>query len=397
MADARTILHADLDAFFASVEQRDNPELRGKPVLVGGSAGRGVVAAASYEARKYGVHSAMPMAEALRRCPRAIVVSHNMDRYLDASREFFDILGDFSPLVESLSVDEAFIDVTGSERLLGTGKEIARAIKDRVREELGLVVSVGVAPTKFAAKIASDLEKPDGLFIVPSLRLIEFLHGLPVTRLWGVGKVTREKLNSLGLLTIGAVARFPEASLSRAVGQKMGAHLAALARGEDGRDVVVGHQAVSIGHEETFDRDCGDREEIRPRILRQADRVAARLRRASLRARVVVLKIKYADFNLISRRRTLSDPSSDNAVIGRIACELLDGVEIRDDAGKRRRVRLCGVAASGLEDRAAPRQLTLEEGDRARGERLGDTLDRINERFGKASIGRAIYTTKDED
>ena len=203
----RTLLHVDLDAFYAAVEQRDDPALRGKPVLVGGSARRGVVASCSYEARRFGIHSAMPMAEALRRCPRAIVVRHRMDRYAAASRAFFAILGDYSPEVEGLSLDEAFLDVTASERLLGDGPTIARAIKRRVTDELALVASVGIAPIKLAAKIASDIDKPDGLRIVPPDQLLAFLHPLPVTRLWGVGDTTREVLASLGLATIGDVAR----------------------------------------------------------------------------------------------------------------------------------------------------------------------------------------------
>ena len=203
----RTILHVDLDAFYAAVEQRDDPTLRGKPVLVGGSVRRGVVAACSYEARKFGIHSAMTMAEAMRRCPHAIVVRHDMERYAEASRLFFRILGDFSPEVEGLSLDEAFLDVTGSERLLGDGRTIGESIKKRVRAELSLVASVGVAPIKLAAKIASDIDKPDGLRVITPENLLPFLHGLPMMRLWGVGGATREILASMGLSTIGDVAR----------------------------------------------------------------------------------------------------------------------------------------------------------------------------------------------
>jgi DNA polymerase-4 len=390
VSDEPAILHADLDAFFASIEQRDRPELRGKPVLVGGSRSRGVVAAASYEARRFGIHSAMPMAEALRRCPHAVVVGHDWERINAASRAFFAILGDFTPLVESLSVDEAFLDASGSRRLFGTGAEIAAAIKRRVRDELGLVASVGVAPTKFAAKIASDIDKPDGLRVVEPDRLIEFLHALPVSRLWGVGAVTRGKLAELGLATIGDVARYPRAALERRLGASMGGHLWSLAQGHDSREVTTEQRAVSVGHEETFERDVADRERVRARVLQQSDRVAARLRRAELRCRVVVLKIKYADFALITRRRTLADPTSDGQVIGAVAGELLDGVEIHGAADKRRRVRLCGVAAAGLEGRFEPRQLTLDERGRARGERLGDALDRISEKFGRGAIARAI-------
>lgn len=391
MARPRTILHVDLDAFFAAVAQRDDPSLRGKPVLVGGSVARGVVAAASYEARVFGVYSAMPMAEAMRRCPHAIVVDHDWPAIEGASRAFFDILGDFSPLVESLSVDEAFVDVTGAERLLGDGVAIAQQIKARVASELSLVASVGVAPTKFVAKIASDIDKPDGLRAVSAAELVAFLHALPVSRLWGVGAVTREKLAELGLETIGAVSRYPEPVLRARLGPALGAHIAALARGEDARDVVTEHEPVTIGHEETFERDIADPAKIAPILISQADRVAARLRRAGLRAATVSIKIKYADFRLITRRRTLADPTSDGQVIARAAIDLLASVPIDDDHGKRQRVRLCGVAALGLEARDGPRQLTLEEPRREKGERLGDTLDEIRSRFGGEAIARAIH------
>lgn len=394
---SRVILHVDLDAFFASVEQRDDPALRGKPVIVGGSVERGVVAAASYEVREYGVHSAMPMAEAMRRCPHAVVVPHRMERYQEASRRFFAILGDFSPDVESLSVDEAFIDVTGQRRLFGDGPTIALTIKRRVVDEVGLVASVGVAPTKFVAKIASDIDKPDGLCVVAAGRVLDFLHPLPVSRLWGVGKVTREKLLALGLRTIGDVAHFPENVLRSRLGPGMGSHLAALARGEDARAVQSHGAPVSIGHEETFERDLDDKGDIAIVLLAQADRVAARLRRADMRARTVQLKIKYADFRLITRRRTLADSTSDGRVIGDTAIELLDDVAVDGRRGRARRVRLCGVSASGLESRDAPRQLVLDEKDRERGERLGDILDNIHDRFGKGMVKRAVHTSAASD
>ena len=390
---ARAILHVDLDAFYAAVEQRDDPALRGKPVLVGGSARRGVVAACSYEARRFGIRSAMPMAEALRRCPRAIVVPHRMDRYADASRAFFGILGDYSPEVEGLSLDEAFVDVTASERLLGDGVAIARAIKQRVRAELDLVASVGVAPIKLAAKIASDIDKPDGLRVVPPGELLAFLHPLPVTRLWGVGEATREALAAMGLATIGDVARYPEAALAARLGPNLGAHLAALARGEDHRAVEPESDPVSIGHQETFDDDQDDKGELAVVLLHQADRVAARLRAAELRARAVVLTVKYDDFRQITRRTTLEQPTSDGGVLARTAIELLGKVTVEPRRGSR--VRLCGVAASQLEPRDAPRQLGFDEESRARGERLGDALDKVAARFGKARIVRAVHLSED--
>jgi DNA polymerase-4 len=389
-----TILHVDLDAFYAAVEQRDNPALRGKPVLVGGSARRGVVASCSYEARRFGIRSAMAMAEALRRCPRAIVVRHRMDRYAAASRAFFAILGDYSPEVEGLSLDEAFLDVTASERLLGDGPTIARAIKRRVREELALVASVGIAPIKLAAKIASDIDKPDGLRVVRPDELLGFLHPLPVARLWGVGDTTREVLAAIGLLTIGDVARYPEAALVARLGETTGHHLAALARGEDPRPVIAERAPVTVGHQETFDDDIEDKGELAVILLDQADRVAARLRAAALRARAVVLIVKYDDFRQITRRTTLDAPSSDGGVLARTAIDLLGKVAIEPRKGGR--VRLCGIAAAQLEPRDAPRQLRFDEAARARGERLGDALDKLSAKFGKRTIRRAVHLNDDD-
>lgn len=395
MNAARRILHVDLDAFFASVEQRDDPSLRGKPVVVGGSARRGVVAAASYEARTYGVFSAMPMAEALRRCPHAIVVRHHMARYAEASEGFFAILADFAPEVEALSLDEAFLDLTGTERLLGPPREVGARIKQRVRDELRLVASVGIAPHKFAAKIASDIDKPDGLRVVDEAGLVEFLHPLPLTRLFGVGEVTGEQLRALGLRTIGDVARFPESQLIARLGAGLGAHLAALARGEDARPVEPERAAVSVGHQETFDHDLHEREDLEIVLLHQLDRVAERLRRAELRATVVGVIVKHDDFRQLTRRQTLPDPTSDAAVMLRVATGLLDAFDI-DDRPKKR-VRLLGAFAAGLEPRGAPRQLALDEPTRARGERLGDTLDRLRDKFGAAVVKRAVHLGDDPD
>jgi DNA polymerase IV len=404
----RTILHVDLDAFYAAVEQRDDPTLRGKPVLVGGSVKRGVVASCSYEARTFGIKSAMPMAEAMRRCPHAIVVAHRMDRYAAASKLFFQILGDYSPDVEGLSLDEAFLDLTGSERLLGEPRGVAEIIKRRVRSELELVASVGVAPIKFAAKIASDIDKPDGLRVIAPAELLAFLHALPVTRLWGVGEATREALASLGLTTIGHVARYPEAALVGKLGASTGHHLAALARGDDPRPVVSEREAVTIGHQETFEHDLDDKGELAVILLDQADRVAARLRAADLRARAVVLIVKYDDFRLITRRTTLESATSDGGMIARTAIELLAKVPIGPHSpasagsfhsGPRRgsRARLCGVSAQELEPRDAPRQLGFDEASRARGERLGQTLDDVAAKFGRAGLRRAVHLGNPDD
>jgi DNA polymerase-4 len=312
-----------------------------------------------------------------------------MGRYAEASRGFFAILDDFSPLVQSLSLDEGFLDVTGAERLLGDGTAIATAIKQRVSTELELVASVGVAPTKFVAKIASDIDKPDGLRVVEPGRVLEFLHPLPLSRLWGVGKVTQAKLTEIGLRTIGDVARYPDNTLARLLGPALGAHLSALARGDDPREVETGGAPVSVGHEQTFDMDLELAADVASMLLHQADRVAARLRRNALRGRVVTLKIKYGDFRLVTRRRTLDDPTSDGAVIGRVAVELLGHLDVHGRSGKRNRVRLCGVSVGGLEARDAPRQLTMSEPVRERGERLGDALDRLEAKFGDGVVTRA--------
>jgi DNA polymerase-4 len=391
----RTIVHVDLDAFFAAVEQRDDPSLRGRPVIVGGSARRGVVASCSYEARRFGVHNAMPMAAAIRLCPNAVVVNHHMPRYAEASRAFFAILGDYSPDVESLSFDEGFLDLTGSDRLLGDARTVGAAIKQRVRRELSLVASVGVAPIKMAAKIASDIDKPDGLRVVTAEQLLGFLHPLPVSRLWGVGEVTQKQLAELGIATIGDIARYPERALVARIGDGAGRHLAALARGEDPRPVEAERMPVSVGHRETFEDDLADRGDLVATVLHQADSVATRMRRAQLRAGAVVLTVRYDNFATITRRTMLPDPSSDGSVLARTALGLLDAVDIADRPS--RRVRLVGVSATALSARDAPRQLTIDEPTRARGERLGDVMDRVHDRFGKAALKRAVHVAGDDD
>jgi DNA polymerase-4 len=386
---ARTILHADLDAFYASAEQLDDPSLRGKPVIVGGDARRGVVLAASYEVRPLGVRSAMPMARALRLAPRAIVRPPRFERYRELSGQFFEVLSRFSPHVEPLSLDEAFLDATGEERLLGTGPQIAQALRAAVRAEVGLAVSVGVAPSKFVAKIASDLAKPDGMRVVEPGLVTSFLHPLPVERLWGVGKVTAGMLHELGLATIGDLAGYPEDALVARFGES-GAHLAALSRGEDERPVVPEREPVSVGHEDTFAEDLRDPDALRRHLLEQADRVAARLRRHGLRARTVVLKVKLADFRILTRRRTLPEATSDGTVLGRLASELLAQLDLRGQA-----VRLTGVSATGLARDDAPEQLGFEEGRRARGEKLGRALDRIAEKYGPEAMRRAVTIEPD--
>jgi len=367
-----------MDAFYASVEQRDDPRLRGKPVAVGGSARRGVVLAASYEARPFGVRSAMPMARAMRLCPQLVVVPPDFSKYEAASDAAFTVFHAFTPLVEALSLDEAFLDVTASISLLGEPCEQARALKARMRADTGLVASVGIAEVKYAAKVASDLSKPDGLIEVPPGRTREFLAPLPVTRLWGVGPRTDELLARLGLRTIGDVAAADPEWLVRELGESLGPHLSDLSRGIDPREVVPDRGAKSVGAEETFDDDLDDPEDLLPRLHGQALRVAARLRRAGLKAGCVSLKVKYADFKIATRQEQLVSRTDDAGEIYRAAARLLARVEQRP-------MRLTGVHAQDLGGSEA--QLGLfGEPTRARRDRLNQALDAIAEKFGPGAV-----------
>jgi DNA polymerase-4 len=368
----RKILHVDMDAFYASVEVRDDPRLRGRPVAVGGSARRGVVLAASYEARPFGVRSAMPMARALRLCPDLVVVPPHFDRYVEASEQVFRIFHEFTPEVEGLSLDEAFLDVTRSIALFGSAEEQAAKIKTRIRERLRLTASVGIAEVKFAAKVASDLRKPDGLVVVPDGGVREFLGPLPVSRLWGVGPKTEKIVLALGLRTIGDVARSDDAWLERELGS-LGPWLSALARGIDPRPVEADREAKSIGSEETFEDDLQG-EDLHPFLHGQALRVAARLRRAGVRARAIHLKVKSATFHITTRQRTLAEATDDGATIYAVVRELLTQVP-------RGPVRLTGVHASGL-----GAQLPLPDVRSARRARLNASIDQIQERFGPDAV-----------
>lgn len=372
-----------MDAFYASVEQRHDPSLKGKPLVVGGAPPRGVVAAASYEAREYGIHSAMPMAQAVKLCPALVVMPVRMAHYVDISRRVFAIFESYSPLVEALSLDEAFIDISSSERLVGKGSNVAREIKERVRQELGLVVSVGVAPNKFVAKIASDIGKPDGLVVVKPGEVEVFLHPLPVTRLFGVGKVTEQRLHGLGIRTIGQLAAFSLPVLTARIGA-MGQQLWELAHGRDQRPLEVDRDAESIGHEDTFAVDLDDLEELQAIVREQADRVAARLRAQGKKAATVMLKAKTAGFKLRTRRGKLRRPTSDGNLLGEKACELLARLH-RGGIGP---LRLTGVTALGLSQEDGPRQLGFEEPKEATGEKLGQALDLINARYGDKTVIR---------
>ena len=386
----RAIIHLDMDAFYPAVEVLDHPELKGKPVIVGGSRQRGVVSSASYEARKYGVHSAQPMAKAMRLCPHGIVLPVRMWRYQEVSAQVFEIFRRFTPLVEPLSIDEAFLDVAGSARLFGRPEEIARKLKESVLLETGLTVSAGVAPSKFVAKIASDMEKPDGLTIVPEEGVRQFLDPLAVGKMWGVGKVTQEALGELNIRTFRDLSRTPVEVLEKRFG-KYGAKMHRLSMGMDEREVEPEHDAKSIGHEETFSADITEADSARKELLALAGRVARRMRQEWLRGRTITLKVKYSDFVLITRSATLPRPTDDASEIYYKVCSLLPETEV----GKRP-VRLLGISMSLLVSAEMEGQLALfleDEGSKKKRE-LNTALDSICEKFGEKAVRPGALVTK---
>jgi len=377
----RTILHVDLDAFFAAVEQRDHPELRGKPVVVGvgGSSDRGVVSAASYEARRFGIHSAMPIRTARRLCPDAIFVPVDGAKYQRVSREVMAILRRFTPLVEPVSIDEAFLDVTGSRALFGDGEAIGRAIRQAIRDELDLTASVGVATTKLVAKIGSDLRKPDALVVVPPGEEAAFLAPLSISRLWGVGPATAAALRDFRVATIGDLAALDRSALVRRFG-KHGASLVDRALGRDPDPVADPDAAKSIGHEHTFDEDTSDPEVIERTLLAMAEGVSGRLRHAGLKASTVAVKVRDSAFETLTRQRTLLEPTDMTEPIWQAALDLARP-QMR---GKR--IRLVGITASNF---GAREQLGLFEGDDARQRRVVEAADELRERFGTRAVTRA--------
>lgn len=377
-----SILHLDMDAFFASVELLARPELRGLPVIVGHRGARSVVTAATYEARRFGVNSAMPMAVALRRCPQAVVLEPHYERYQEASAQVMRILGDITPLVEPLSIDEAFLDVRGAIGLFGPPYAIGVAVRERIRRETGLVASVGAAATKFVAKLASSRAKPDGLLVVPAADTLTFLHPQPITALWGVGASSAERLERLGLRTIGDVADAPLDALERALGPASARHLHELAHGRDARAVTPDRQEKTIGHEVTFERDLADPAAIDRELLRLAERVAERLRRGGWVARTISVKLRFGDFETITRAQTLAEPTD---VAQRVAHESRALYAASPVVG--RGLRLIGVRASGL----------LPTGTVARGlwdddepwREAETTIDAVAEKFGRGAVRRA--------
>ncbi len=379
----RWIAHVDMDAFYASIEVRDDPSLRGKPVVVGGSpTARGVVAAASYEARRFGIRSAMPMARAVRQCPGLIILPVNMGKYKCESDRVMHVFDRFSPIIEPLSLDEAFLDLTGTERMQGPVESAGRRIKEEIRASTGLTASVGIAPRKFVAKIASDLRKPDGLVVVGQGEAVSFLAPLPIGRLWGVGPKTIEHLEALGVRTIGDLATIPREELSRRFGV-WGERLLDLSLGRDDRGVVPEWEAKSYSHEETFPSDTSDPEFLAALMLDQACRVARRLRRAGAAGQVVTVKIRYGDFKTITRQCRLPRPSS-------LAEEIYEAAKrLFSAAWDGRPIRLIGVGVAQAEGREEAGLLFPPEEDRERRRKLAATIDKIHEKYGAEKLVRA--------
>ena len=386
------ILHVDMDAFFASAELLRHPELEGKPVVVGGSGSRGVVAAASYEARSYGIYSAMPSRRARRLCKDLVFISGDYEFYVEISGRIMNILRRFTPLVEPLSLDEAFLDVGGVRRVHGEPEFIARKIRDSIYEEEGLRCSVGASVNKFLAKLSSENAKPkvgakgpiygEGIFLLDEDEIEMFLDPLPVNAMWGVGPKTHKKLNALGIETIGELGRVSEGSLVSNLGNSVGQQLWRLARGIDDRNVVVEQEAKSIGHEETFSKDLTEREEVERELVRLVDSVAWRLRKSKKKCRTISLKVRYSDFTTFSRSHTSSEPTWLSSVLLEEAKGLLDGVDLSPG------VRLLGVSVTNL-DKNFVEQLKFSENPHSDREYTEGVVDLIRDRFGTASIGPA--------
>ncbi|MGK2949432.1 MAG: DNA polymerase IV [Acidimicrobiales bacterium] len=394
----RTILHVDMDAFYASVEQRRRPELRGRPVVVGAPGARGVVAAASYEARVFGIHSAMPSTRAQRLCPHAVFVPGDHDHYAEISRRVMGVFGSFTPLVEALSLDEAFLDVTGSRRLHGDGPTIGAKIRAAVQEQEGLACSVGVAPSKFVAKLASEAAKPRvgrrgpepglGVKVVEPDGILAFLHPLPVQALWGVGPKTLEKLHRIGVETVAELASLDEGAVVAALGQAAGVHLRQLALGIDDRPVVPEQRAKSIGHEETFARDHHRLDTLQREVVRLGDAVAARLRAAGVAGRTVSIKVRFHDFRTITRSATLPSAVATGPDVVRAAGALLEKVD--PSVG----VRLLGIHVSQLVE-ASARQLSIDDVEAPSWDDATGAIDAIRARYGAGAIGPASLAGAD--
>lgn len=393
-----SIIHLDLDAFFASVEQRDNPAYRGKPLIVGGISGgggnsnRGVVCAASYEARKYGVHAGMPIWEARQKCPRGIFVPSQMNKYLESSKKFFQICSDYTPLLEPLSVDELFLDVSGCESLFGSSEIIGKKIKERVYQKLGLRVSVGIAENKFLAKIATNLGKPDGFYIIPSKDVQKILYPLPISTLWGIGKKTEELLNKSGIYRVEQLALMPDSILENLLG-KNGKKIKLLAQGIDKSPVTPPSTAKSIGKETTFGTNITEKAVLVKELLKISQLVGYAARKKGYKGRTITLKIRFQDFTTFNRSKTLENPTNLDDIIFKTVVELLDKVRYKKGG-----VRLLGIKLSNLASGNERRQLKLlrEEEDK-KGDKLEEltlSLDKIREKFGTKAVTRASLLSK---
>ncbi|BDU10645.1 DNA polymerase IV [Aurantimicrobium sp. INA4] len=387
---APNILHIDMDAFFASVEVLDRPEVAGKPAVVAHDSPRSVVTSATYEARALGIRSAMPLVSAKRLCPDVIVLEPHFEKYRAYSKKVMSIFHDFTPVVEQLSIDEAFLDVSGAQKIFGTPEQIAQQIKDRVRDETGLPCSVGVASTKFVAKLASTKSKPNGLLVIPDDETLAFLHPLPIEAIWGVGKKTAEVLHKRGLHTVADIAQSPPASLISALGQAAGTQLFELSWARDPRPVTTQRAEKSIGKEHTFNEDVTDAEKLKATLLFQADHVGAQLRKAQLEARTIGLKVTFSDFESLTRSRTLPEATSVGREIHKVVCELLDELKTGGRA-----IRLIGVRAESLVD-AGTQQLSLwgDEGDAWKEAEI--VMDQVGEKFGPDSVRPASFLRKIE-
>lgn len=372
------IVHVDMDSFFVEVERLADPNLRDRPVVVGGPGNRGVVASASYEARTFGIRSAMPTMEARNRCPGLLVVPTNHARYEETSIQVFEVFRSVTPMVEGLSLDEAFLDVSGLHRHYSGPVEIGHEIRRRIREGLGLPASVGIAATKFVAKLASEAAKPDGLRHIRRDETIAFLHPLPVRALWGVGEATHATLEAMGVETVGDLARLPRATLERRLGIGQGANLAALASGQDPRPVVPSHDAKSISVSETYERDLALSNEIDTELLRLCDRLAFRIRRAGLAGRTIGLTVRYSDFVTITRHHTFADPADNSRQLWQAVTKLKDTVSWD------RPIRLLGVSVATLVDPHGPRQLSSES--EPKWDDLAVAMDAVRDRFGTDAV-----------
>jgi DNA polymerase-4 len=379
-----------MDAFYTSVEQLDNPELKGKCVMVGGTSNRGVVSAASYEARKLGVHSAMPAFQARQKCPDGIFLHPRMERYQEVSRRIMAILRDFSPLVETVSIDEAYLDISGSRRLYGDPVEAARLIKQKIKETVGLTSSVGLAPNKFLAKIASDMDKPDGLTVIMPEQVAQFIDVLPIQKVAGVGKKTAGQLTLLGINTLGDIHKFPENMLLERLG-KFGRRLVQLAAGIDHTPVTPHTPPKSISTEHTLAENTRDKQLLKHHLLKQSEEVARQLRKAGVRAKTITLKVKFADFTLVTRRITLPAPAQSSETIYLHVAKLLDAYKLPQP------LRLIGVGTSGFKAGSMPVQLDLFDQVKEKGEnweKVDQAVENIAEKFGRDAIKRASLSDK---